>query len=353
MGRRVVIRADASRAIGSGHVMRCLTLAGRLRQRGDDVAFVMRELPGNLIAFTEAKGFRVCRLPLHERDASLTDYAAWLTVPQEVDAAETLATLGEGHVDLLVVDSYALDATWERRLRIVSKNIFVIDDLANRVHDCDVLLDQNVYCDAAHRYDGLVPDSCDVRIGVQYALLREEFFEVRRHLRKRDGSLWRVLVFYGGSDLTRETEKAVHALLAVPELSLTADVVVGSSNAHIDEVRALCDRHANLHLHVQAQNMAELMAAADLALGAGGTTTWERCYLGLPTLVTAVAENQLLDAEVCAGRGLIRYLGYWREVTEERLVEELYLCANPSYLCKLQERCWLDVSADDILASMK
>lgn len=366
MGRRVVIRADASRAIGSGHVMRCLTLAERLRRRGDEVTFVSRELVGNLIAFVEGKGFRVLHLPQHAEDASLTGYAAWLTVPQAVDAEETIAAMtvaglapaggvadassADGaprSVDLLVVDSYALDITWERRLRAMAARIFVIDDLANRVHDCDVLLDQNFYRDAAHRYDGLVPAACDVRIGPRFALLREEFFAARRTLRKRDGQLRRVLVFYGGSDLTRETEKAVRALLAVPELGLTADVVVGSSNAHLADVQALCAGHANLHLHVQAQNMAELMAAADLALGAGGTTTWERCFLGLPALVTAIAENQFVIAEDCAAAGLIRYLGKWTDVTEARLVDELRTYADSTRLRALQARCWLDVDAAD------
>lgn len=346
MGRRVVIRADASRAIGSGHVMRCLTFAERLRKRGDDVTFVSRELPGNLIAFVEGKGFRVLYLPHHAEDASLTGYAAWLTVPETVDAEETLAAVSR-HIDLLVVDSYALDIAWERRLRAVAARIFVIDDLANRVHDCDALLDQNFYRDAAHRYDGLVPATCDVRIGPRYALLREEFFAARRSLRTRDGHLRRVFVFYGGSDLTRETEKAVRALLAVPELRLAADVVVGSSNAHLAEIKALCAGHESLHLHVQAQNMAALMAAADLALGAGGTTTWERCFLGLPALVTVIAENQRSIAKDTAAAGLVRYLGTWEEVTEVRLVQELRTYAESEKLRALQAHCWLDVDTAD------
>ena len=245
------------------------------------------------------------------------------------------------------MDSYALYIAWERRLRAVAARIFVIDDLANRVHDCDALLDQNFYRDAAHRYDGLVPATCEVRIGPRYALLREEFFAARRSLRTRDGHLRRVFVFYGGSDLTRETEKAVRALLAVPELRLAADVVVGSSNAHLAEIKALCAGHENLHLHVQAQNMAALMATADLALGAGGTTTWERCFLGLPALVTVIAENQRSIAKDTAAAGLVRYLGTWEEVTEVRLVQELRTYAEPEKLRALQAHCWLDVDTAD------
>lgn len=347
MGRLVVIRADASQAIGSGHVMRCLTLAGRLRGRGDEVWFVSRELPGNLIAFVEARGFRVLHLPRHaEEDASLSGYAAWLTVPQEVDARETIeaiGTMGDRPADLLVVDSYAIDAFWERMLRPVVKEIFVIDDLANRVHDCDILLDQNFYCHGKHRYDGLVPAGCNLLLGPQHALLRAEFSEARRHLRRRDGHLRRVFVFYGGSDRTRETEKAIRALLAVPELHLSADIVAGSSNAHIAEARALCEGHAELALHVQAQNMAELMAAADLALGAGGATTWERCVLGLPALVTIVAENQRAVARDCAEAGLIRLLGDWEMVTEARIADELRTYAAPERLRELQARCVLEI----------
>lgn len=343
---KAVIRVDAATMIGTGHLMRCLTLAERLRRRGDDMAFVSRELPGNLIAYVEAQGFEVLHLPPHEADVSLTGYAAWLTVPQATDAEETLAALRGRRVDLLVVDSYALDAAWERVLRPHVGRIFVIDDLANRVHDCDILLDQNFYRDGAHRYDGLVPAGCNCLLGPQHALLRKEFFAARRELRERDGRLRRVFVFYGGSDLTRETEKAVRALLAVPELHLTADIVVGSSNAHIAEVRALCAGHENLRLHVQAQNMAELMAAADLALGAGGTTTWERCCLGLPALVTTIAENQYDIADDCAAAGLIRYLGTAAEVTEARLVGELRACADHAVLRALQQRAWLDVRPD-------
>ena len=344
MKRQVVIRVDASAVIGSGHVMRCLTLAERLWRRGDDVRFVSRELQGNLIAFVESQGFRLLHLPRHDEDTSLTGYAAWLTVPQEVDAQETFAVLEGRSIDLLVIDSYAIDAAWERMLRPVAAQIFVIDDLANRSHDCDILLDQNFYLQMEHRYDGLVPAGCKLLLGPQHALLREEFQEARKHLRKRDGQLRRVFVFYGGSDRTRETEKAIRALLSVPELLLSADIVVGSSNAHIAEVQALCEGHAELKLHVQAQNIAELMAAADLALGAGGTTTWERCALGLPALVTVVAENQRAIACDCAAAGLIRLLGTWETVSEKQIAEELRSFAAPARLRAFQQQCVLDIA---------
>lgn len=322
--------------IGSGHVMRCLTLAGRLRARGDMVRFVSRGLPGNLIALVERHGFQVMYLPHHAADASLTGYAAWLTVPQEVDAAETCAILEDGQIDLLVVDSYALDITWEHVLRPRVLQILVIDDIANRRHDCDYLLDQNFFPDGGQRYQGLVPPACQPLLGPRYALLREEFYAARSSLPARTGFIRHLLVFYGGADRTDETSKAVRALLALrAELQagtvrstaiaedFTADVIVGASNVWRKAVKALCEGHDWLRYHCQVDDMADFMARADLMLGAGGTTTWERCYLGLPALVTAVADNQVQGCDIGVRAGIYIYLGLAAEVTELHIRETL------------------------------
>ena len=343
---QVVIRVDSSSQIGSGHLMRCLTLAVRLRDGGADVYFICRDIDGNLSRLVSEQGYDLLMLPRAEHDDTLAGYAAWLTVSEERDAADTIEAMiarGLGHVDMLVVDSYAIDSTWEKRLRSMANKIFVIDDLANRHHDCDILLDQNYYKDMKKRYIGLVPQDCEMRLGPRHALLRDEFINARRSMCKRDGNLRRVLVFYGGSDLTCETEKAIKAILSLPDIHIDADIVIGATNAHIDEIKLLCTGHTNLHLHVQAQNMAALMAEADLALGAGGTTTWERCYMGLPTLVTIVADNQLGIAKDCDEAGLICCLGCAGEVSVARMADEIRKCAQPEYLKKLQNACRLDV----------
>ena len=202
-------------------------------------------------------------------------------------------------------------------------HIFVVDDLANRKHDCEVLLDQNFHLSKENRYAGLVPQACRLLVGVRYALLRKEFYAARRQLRERKGELRQILVFYGGSDRTDETSKAIRALLTLrPQLAaeFQAVVVVGKSNVRREAVRQLCDRAAWLEYHCQVDNVAELMAASDLMLSAGGTTTWERCYLGLPALVTAVADNQLQGCADCAEAGFQIYLGCASEVTEQTLI---------------------------------
>ncbi len=327
---RVVIRVDSSIIIGSGHLMRCLTLAERVRKaKGAEVHFISRDLDGNMYDKIESAGFFLHVLPRHPLDVSLEGYNSWLTVPPNVDAEETKEVLQAiCNIDYLVVDHYALDIAWERGMRFFTDKIVVIDDLANREHDCDILLDQNFYLDKERRYIGLAPGKCMLLLGPRHALLREEFYDARKHLRKRDGQIRKILVFYGGSDMTNETMKALNALCEWHETHPEAavDVIVGASNPHQQTIATFCNSSKNkqwMNYHCQVENMAELMARADIALGAGGSTTWERCFLELPSIVTSVAENQEKIAEDCAAAGYITYLGRAEKVTRARIISAL------------------------------
>lgn len=327
---KVVIRADASAIIGSGHVMRCLTLAKQLKKQvGADVVFVMRDLPGNLINLVQQNGFRVLVLPRAKENPELAGYEKWLTVLPEQDAKETLAIVQKnvGIADRMIVDSYALDCKWESALRSVAKEIMVIDDLADRKHDCDILLDQNFYINKDSRYNGLVPSHCQLLLGPEHALLRDEFYEAKKHLRKRDGNIKNILVFYGGSDLTNETEKAIKALVQLHDegYNFTADIITGVSNSRREKIEKLCSKYYFLHYYCQVSNMAEFMNKADLMLGAGGSTTWERLYMELPALVTAVADNQVKCCEECGKAGLIDYAGPANFVESDKIKEYVQL----------------------------
>lgn len=329
-----VIRADASTSIGSGHVMRCLTLAHRLKkEKNAKVVFAMRVLPGNLIGVVEKQGFEVLQLPPANQKYSLSGYGLWLTVPIDVDAQQIIEVLQhyfQEHscdaVDRLIVDSYALDEQWELMLRPYCREIMVIDDLANRRHDCDILLDQNFYLNKDVRYAGLVPEHCKMLLGPEHALLREEFYEAKKHLRKRDGNIENILVFYGGSDLTNETEKAIEALVQLHDegYNFTVDVITGVSNSRRGKIEKICSKYHFLHYYCQVSNMAEFMNKADLMLGAGGSTTWERLYMELPALVTAVAENQIQGCEDCSQVGIIEYLGINDDVRVDTILEALH-----------------------------
>ena len=329
-----VIRADASTSIGSGHVMRCLTLAqGLCKEQNAKVVFIMRRLSGNLIDVVQKQGFDVLVLSPAGQDYKLNGYGLWLTVPMEVDAQQTIDLL-QGYlqehsyevVDRLIVDSYALDERWEQALRPYCREIMVIDDLANRRHDCHILLDQNFYLNKDVRYAGLVPEHCKMLLGPEHALLREEFYEAKKHLRKRDGNIKNILVFYGGSDLTNETEKAIKALVQLHDegYSFTADIITGVSNSRREKIEKICSKYHFFHYYCQVSNMAEFMNKADLMLGAGGSTTWERLYMELPALVTAVAENQIQGCRDCSQAGIIEYLGINDDVRVDTILEALH-----------------------------
>lgn len=318
----IFFRVDSSTQIGSGHLMRCLTLAKQLKMKeSTDITFICRDLEGNLSKLVNESRFNLALLSRAPNSGTLEGYAKWLTVTQEQDVAETISILQKyGHINCVIVDSYAIDEKWERLIRPYTDEIYVIDDLANRKHDCDVLLDQNFYLDKETRYNNLVPSNCKLLLGPEHALLREEFYEAKQHLRKRDGDLRRILVFYGGSDFTDETTKAVKALIALQLPDVEVDVIVGGSNVRREEIRKICSRYSFLHYHCQVNNIAEFMVNADLCLGAGGTTTWERLFLKLPAIVTAIAENQFKICEDCASAGMIHYLGKWYDVTVEDII---------------------------------
>ncbi len=327
-----IIRVDASIQIGSGHVMRCLTLAEILKDNGFEVVFICRAHVGNLIEYIRSRGYQVEQLDCSVTTNFLGDlfHSKWLGVTQCEDAKETLQVLRNYEkIDLLIVDHYALDEKWESQIRCKINTVFVIDDLADRKHDCDILLDQNYYENLNIRYTSLVPSNCKHFLGPKYALLRKEFQNIRGSLRCRNGRVKRILLFFGGSDPTNETMKAIHAFLRLNRTDMQVDVVVGSSNIHKEEIENVCCKYDTLTFHYQVNNMAELMNTADLCIGAGGTATWERCFVGLPTILITIAENQELIAKTLNKNQVIFYLGPKEEVTEisislclERLIKD-------------------------------
>jgi UDP-2,4-diacetamido-2,4,6-trideoxy-beta-L-altropyranose hydrolase len=192
----------------------------------------------------------------------------------------------------LVVDHYQLDERWERAAAAPDTSVFVIDDLADRRHACRLLLDQNLSADAARRYATRVPVGSRLLLGPQYALLRPEFADARKRVRVRSGPVKRVLVFFGGSDPANLTTRTLDAIARMPLREVWFDVVVGDGNPRCEAIRVAASSLSNVKFHAQTTEMAALMAAADLSVGAGGTATWERCCLGLPAFVAVTADNQ-------------------------------------------------------------
>lgn len=308
---RVVFRVDASCRIGTGHVVRCMTLAAALREGGAEVSFISRAHEGHLLERLRSAGFKVSVLPapIVAAPEGSEDYSAWLGVTQAVDAAQTVDRLDGPPPDWLVVDHYGLDIAWESALRPHVHCILVIDDLANRIHDCDALLDQNYAAGGAARYRDLAPENCRLLLGPEYALLRPEYRAFRMRPRPGGAKLERVFVFLGGTD-HRGATRSVLEVLAEPSFrELVVHVVVGPNYADRASLDAVAARRGQTIVEGPRPHLAEAMWMADLGLGAGGTTTWERMCVGLPSLVVSVAENQRPACEALERDGLIMYLG--------------------------------------------
>ncbi len=320
-----IFRVDASRDIGTGHVMRCLTLAGSLREQGAQCRFISREHEGNLIELIRERGFETVAL---SREPALPDllsdgYEHWLGGDWEGDAAATMAAFEARRPDWVVVDHYALDARWEAQIRPHCHRLMVIDDLANRNHECDLLLDQNAVADAEGRYVEKVPVHCHLMLGPGYALLQPQYAELHAKARPRSGAIQRVLVYFGGADTQNLTGLAVEALLALARPDIAVDVVVDPVHPHAEALAASVAAHGNFTVHGRLPTLAPLMMSADLAIGAGGATSWERCCLGLPALIITLAENQRPIAAELDRLGVLRWLGHEGEVSVDTLIQSL------------------------------
>ena len=345
----IVFRADASINIGSGHIMRCLTLADALTEQGHQCRFICRSHKGHLGGVINQKGYHVDFLAAPEasdRVDPITDdsgsclppHAHWLEAPWQLDAEQTLQALStpiasRQAVDWLVMDHYALDYRWQEVCRAGFNKLMVIDDLADRRHLCDLLLDQT-FGRTADTYQYLVPVDCQILTGAQYALLRPEFSEWRAASLKRRQSpeLNNLLINLGGVDKDNITGTLLKAIdhSHLPE-SCGLTVVMGVTAPHIEQVKQIAAEIKQPCQVLQGvNNMAELMANADFAIGAAGSTSWERCCLGLPTLTIILAENQQTVAAQLQAAGAAQSLSIGPQLA--RRVAQCFDQLSPDYL---------------------
>ena len=305
-------RVDASIEIGTGHVMRCLTLAEALSDLGVRCRFICRPHDGNMLDEIAARGFETIALPPLRSDSATTgssfSHAHWLATTAERDAQETKDAICANPPDWMVVDHYGIDRTWEVMVHSVGIKVLVIDDLADRPHHCDALLDHGLDRDVAE-YSLLVPRKTKCFFGPQYALLRPEFAEMRAAnlARRQSPSLNRLLISMGGVDKDNATGRVLAAMAgnAWAEAS-EVTVVMGPRAPSLKEVRAqAAAMPGRVEVLVGTTRMAELMHKADLAIGGAGTTSWERCCLGLPSIVLVLADNQKKVAASLARAGAV------------------------------------------------
>lgn len=322
----IAFRVDASVQIGTGHVMRCLTLADELRRQGHRCRFICRDHQGHLADHISSKGYELHLLTISQEserevfEEIANAHAEWLSVPWQLDAEQTLEVVSSLKADWLVVDHYALDARWENRIASAIGRIMVIDDLADRAHQSDLLLDQNVLrAQVEKRYGDQVGTSCKLLMGPRYALLGEEYRCLSDASQDRDGLISRVLVFVGGSDPFHLTEQYLEALSAPAFENLQVDVVIGKNHPKPEVVKKMVSRRNRTKLYSNLPSLAALMVKADIMLGAGGATNWERMCLGLTSIVVSVAHNQDDINRDLADREVIHFLGKAENISIEHI----------------------------------
>lgn len=309
----VVFRTDAGRQIGTGHFWRCLSLAEALLAKKTEIVFISRFLPAELENVLQTRQITLLRI----KKGTQKEYTKSAAMPgkmvflQKTDAEQSLSSLqAQGcSPDWIVVDHYALGARWEKAVCKPGSKILVIDDMHNRKHHCDMLLDQNTVVGGDKLYKNLVPEKCDLLLGPGYSLLREDFRTPQKPGKDQQKNVQRLLVSFGGLDAPGNTLKTLRAVKKNLGADLAAgkvkvDVVIGGLNPQKKEIIRYCEKHAFQH-YVQTENMACIMARADLAIGTGGIELWERSCMGLPALVFESARNQKEQIKQAAMAGLV------------------------------------------------
>lgn len=322
MKKTIAFRADADARIGLGHAMRDLTIASELRLIGFNCVFVCRHLPDHLADRIRDAGHDVLRLEgddARSLGGDVTLHQSWLGVRQEDDARSTLARLSDylddpGQLQGIVLDHYGIDARWETIVRAAIPGwLGVIDDLSDRPHECDWLLD-STFGKTQADYSGLVPGDYTLMLGAEYALLRAQFTRFRAiSLARRDACFEKkeparkVLIAMGGVDQPDATGHCVDALNAteVPE-GFSVDIMIGGSYPHLASLeQKIAAGSIPFRIHQNISDVAELLTGVDLCIGASGTSTWERCCLGVPTINVVLAENQKTIARNLTDAGAI------------------------------------------------
>ena len=307
MKKNLFIRVDASPEIGIGHIMRCLTLAQELKNNFDKIIFLTRKDSGDFTETIMKNEFEVIFIPTNN----------------DSDIIKNLITTYSENKNFLLIDHYDVDSNFESSLKNIFEKIFVIDDLANRKHDCDLLIDQNYYRDLNHRYKKLIQNDTITLLGSKYAIIRPEFRNINKKTIKKNSQIKKILVSFGGSDPTNECKKALDALCSIENNQFEIVAIVGIYNNKFERLKKLYEKYSNIKIYRHVNDLSRLMLNSDLFIGAGGTTTWERFYMGLPSIVIVISDDQKESIEFLSDMGHIINLGLAKNVTSKTYVQTL------------------------------
>ena len=317
---KIYFRCDSSSDIGSGHVIRCLTLANFLKKKGLFTTFICKETEGNLFDVILKHNHNLVVL------SNSNKKNIW-----EDDAQEIIDKIKDfnSSKDWMVVDHYFLNKDWETRISSKLYKLFIIDDLCDRPHYGNILLNQNYLPGIRSQYKKILSSKTKILLGPKYALLSPEYKATRKLIKiNKKKKLQRVIIFFGASDHKEQTIKCLSILSKLNLKLLKIDIVIGLANKKKKLIEEITNKIDNATLHVQIPSLCNLMKNADLYLGSGGTTTWERCCLGLPSIVISTSENQVRQNEYLFNKGVIKYLGKAESVSEENIRTALLMFAE-------------------------
>lgn len=328
---KILFRADASVQQGTGHIMRCLVIADELRKRGHECIFLTQPFLPNFLAQIKDRQHRLVFFKKNEmelvNDSVNNEYLAWLGRPIIQDAMETLDVIKCERPDIIITDHYAINATWTSMVSCNEIKTVVIDDLANREHLCDVLIDQN-FGRAPEQYKGLVSQKTKILAGAEYIFIKDDFRKKRKAAQKArlNRPPKRLNICMGGIDKDNVTYSVLETIRELNYLkNWGIDIVLRSASPHANTLREYVENQKiDMQLHFDAENMASLFSKADLAIGAGGVTLWERCCMGLPTVLLTIADNQIPAALAMTKTGAVIYAGdirkqHWENKLDEKL----------------------------------
>jgi len=309
---KAVVRADSSLNIGSGHIMRCLTLAEELTMNGFVVYFISVNQSGSMLSHIESFGYQCFEIPCASYNSNSYNDKYFDNTYDAIFSIEILKPL---NIDLIIVDHYGINSIWHKMIKQYCKSIVVIDDLANRNYECNILIDQT-YGRRPDEYIKLVSNKANLCLGSKYALVRKEYFEMRGKAKiKRDKyeDIKNILIFMGGADYSSLYLDIVNTIFSMDSLNLlTVNLVVGAQDDNtIDKLSSIVDDRLKIHKNISY--MPRLMYESDIFIGASGSTTWERCSLYLPSLVYVAADNQKIIAKNLYNLGAILV---WKDMIE-------------------------------------
>ena len=309
MKNTIFIRVDSSTKIGYGHFIRCMALADTL-QKNFKINFISRSLEGNLISGIQDKGFGIFRF-----------YSNSEKINEKNDAQKTISLIKKhsGQKNILIIDNYQLSKKWETYVKPFVHKLIAIDDLPNRSHNCDLLIDQNLHTKVNGLYKGLIPSNCIKLIGPKFSMIRKKFRMLKKSVKPRTFPIKKILVSFGGSDTENQTLIALNSIKKMNR-KIDVDVVVGKANKCKKTLKIFCNRNNHFTYHEQIDNIADLMLSSDLSIGSSGSTTWERCILGLPAIVSISSNDQMDIANSLSQKKCIINLGDAKKLTETNYI---------------------------------